>query len=270
MIRYEDINDISDGKLYSESDVVPIGTNGCAGCSHRCRSDMGHSIVLNPYDIYELTKATGKSFDELLVAFIIEISIIDTVALPHLKMDEGCKFLKNDRCSIHTNRPGICRLFPLGRIYDKDDFSYFIQTTECPCENKTPVKISDWLGIAELDKNTEFIKKWHRFLRFEQKKVSTIREMSGYEVNRIQGMDEEELEIYAGIIGEEDDYKNAKENYRVSKVQELQDECDEAVKEVMKSCISILFMNPYDTETDFYEQFDIRLKRCISVMRQIN
>lgn len=270
MIRYEDINSISDGKLYKETDTVNIGTNGCAGCSHCCRSDMGHSIVLTPYDVYELTKATGKSFDDLLVAFIVEISMIDTIALPHLKMDEGCKFLVNDRCSVHANRPGICRLFPLGRIYEKDDFSYFIQTLECPCENKTPVVIKDWLGIESLEKNTEFIKKWHRFLKFEQKKVKTIREMSGYEVARIEGMDEEELEVYAGIIGEEDEYNDAKSDYREIKRQELMAECDEAVKEVMKSCISILYMTPYNMEKDFYEQFDLRLKKCISVMRGIN
>ena len=270
MNRYEDINDISDGKLYTGKDEVLIGTNGCAGCSHCCRSDMGHSIVLTPYDIYELTKASGKTFDELMVAFIIELSVIDEIVLPHLKMDEGCKFLDNGRCSVHAHRPGICRLFPLGRIYQENGFKYFIQTKECPCENKTPVVIDEWRGIENMEKNTEFINKWHRFIKFEQKKVKTIREMSGYEIARIRDMAEEELEVYAGIIGEDEDYDELKLGYRESKMKELEQICDYSVKEVMKSALSILFMTPYDTEADFYEQFDVRLKKCIGVLRKIN
>ena len=53
-------------------------------------------------------------------------------------------------------------------------------------------------------------------------------------------------------------------------MKELEQICDYSVKEVMKSALSILFMTPYDTEADFYEQFDVRLKKCIGVLRKIN
>lgn len=52
MLRYEDLNDITDGKTYQLDDMVPCNTNGCDGCSKCCESDMGKSIVLDPYDIY--------------------------------------------------------------------------------------------------------------------------------------------------------------------------------------------------------------------------
>ena len=271
MLRYENIEDISDGKLYSETDEVCIGTNGCEGCSYCCKSDMGKSIVLTPYDMYELTAATGKSFDELLVEFVIELSMIDGIVRPHLKMDKGCAFLKDDRCSIHKNRPGICRLFPLGRLYKDQGFDYIVQTGQCPKEDMTPVVIGEWLGIDNLEKNTEFINKWHRFIKFERKKVSSIREMAGHEARRLREIPEDELEVYAGIIGEQEDFEKKKaESYRNEKIEEINETSEETIKEVMKRCISILYLDKYDTESDFYEQFDKRLRRTISEIRGMN
>ena len=60
-----------------------------------------------------------------------ELNVVDGVILPNLKMsgqNDACGFLdENGRCSIHAVRPGICRLFPLGRYYENHDFSYFLQ-----------------------------------------------------------------------------------------------------------------------------------------------
>ena len=168
MLRYDDINDISDGKLYGADDMVKADTAGCAGCSKCCESDMGDTIVLDPFDIYNMTLATGKSFDELLTSFQVELGMKDTIILPHLKMDKGCTFLNDEkRCSIHKRRPSICRLFPLGRIYNEKGFDYFLQIGECEKEDRTEVRVRDWLGIDDLDGHSAFIMKWHRFIKFE-------------------------------------------------------------------------------------------------------
>ena len=175
MLRYEELSEISDGKLYAADDVVPTGTRGCNGCSKCCESDMGQSIELTPFDIYQMCRATGKSFDELLTSFLVEISMIDGIALPNLQMDKGCGFLKDGRCTIHASRPVICRLFPLGRVYNEKGFDYFLQVHECPVPDKDEVVVSDWLGLTDLEANTVFTNKWHRFLIFERKKVAEIR-----------------------------------------------------------------------------------------------
>ena len=47
MIREVDLQEISDGKLYTANDLVKAGCNDCAGCSACCRG-MGNSIVLDP------------------------------------------------------------------------------------------------------------------------------------------------------------------------------------------------------------------------------
>ncbi len=269
MLRYEDIQDISDGNIYEPEDEVLLGTGGCKGCSHCCETDMGKSIVLTPYDIYNLCRASGKSFDELLVGFYIEISMIDGVALPHLKMDKGCKFLENGRCLVHTLRPGICRLFPLGRIYQNGDFKYFLQVKECVVQDRTPVTVREWLGIEDLETNSKFINKWHKFLGFEQKKVAEIREMSGYESKRISEIDEGELEVYAGIVGDAEKWDAMKaEEYRKWKAEAIRAEGEMRIKEVMKLCLKYFYMDPYDFEKDFYTEFDERMKKSLAAIRK--
>ena len=66
MIRQESLEEISDGKLYSENDCVKADTGNCAGCRQVCCKGMEASIVLDPYDVYRLTQKTGKSFNELI------------------------------------------------------------------------------------------------------------------------------------------------------------------------------------------------------------
>lgn len=43
--------------------------------------------------------------------------------------------------------PGICRLFPLGRIYEENGFKYFIQVHECKKQERGKVKIKKWLEL---------------------------------------------------------------------------------------------------------------------------
>ena len=54
MEREIDLQEISDGKLYTNKDMVKAGCGECQGCSDCCRG-MGSSIFLDPMDIYRLT-----------------------------------------------------------------------------------------------------------------------------------------------------------------------------------------------------------------------
>lgn len=272
MLRYDDINDISDGKLYGADDMVKADTAGCAGCSKCCESDMGDTIVLDPFDIYNMTLATGKSFDELLTSFQVELGMKDTIILPHLKMDKGCTFLNDEkRCSIHKHRPSICRLFPLGRIYNEKGFDYFLQVGECEKEDRTEVRVRDWLGIDDLDGHSAFIMKWHRFIKFEQKKVREITERAENEARRIETISEDDLVTYAGIVGDAERIEESSAaEYRKTKADEFRQGAQENVKEVMKTVLRLFYMDGYDHQADFSQQFDSRMKNCLSELRHIN
>ena len=61
------------------------------------------------------------------------------------------------RCGIHPFRPGICRLFPLGRYYEENGFRYFLQVHECQKENRAKVKVKKWLDTPDLKKYETYI-----------------------------------------------------------------------------------------------------------------
>lgn len=171
MEREIDLKEISDGKLYTAGDMVKIGCNDCAGCSECCRM-VGDTIILDPYDLYQLEQALHTGFEELMIDKI-ELRVIDGVVQPNLKVREngqGCVFLSDEgRCTIHRYRPGFCRMFPMGRIYEGESFRYFLQVHECSYSGKTKVKLKKWLGIPELSRYEEYVKTWHFFLKEIQK-----------------------------------------------------------------------------------------------------
>ena len=186
MKRDIDIHEISDGKLYSHNDMVKTDCHDCVGCSDCCKR-MGNSILLDPMDIWRLTSNLKTDFNSLLEKYI-ELNIVDGLILPNLKLakeNESCSFLNQEgRCSIHNFRPGICRLFPLGRIYDEQGFKYFLQIHECSKKEKTKIKVKKWLGISDIKSYEKYILDWHTFinqceealvqLEEEQRKLLTL------------------------------------------------------------------------------------------------
>ncbi len=173
MERNWNMEERTDGKRYSSNDMVKAGCHDCLGCSACCHN-MGSSIVLDPWDVYQLTTGLGQSMEELL-AQAIELNVVDGLVLPNLKMQqqsEACFYLdENGRCRIHAYRPGICRLFPLGRIYENGTFQYFLQVHECKAEQKTKVKIKQWIGIPDIRTYEAFVLDWHTMLKEYQQQA---------------------------------------------------------------------------------------------------
>lgn len=174
MERDINLDEISDGKLYEANDLVKLGCGDCAGCSACCHG-MGDTIILDPYDIWQLTGNLHCTFEQLLSEGKIALSVYEGVILPHLRLEgpqEGCLFLNEaGRCSIHPFRPGICRLFPLGRLYEEEGFRYFLQVHECRKESRTKMKIKKWLDIPEIRRYEQFISHWHFFIKSVQEEI---------------------------------------------------------------------------------------------------
>lgn len=167
MKRNVDMNEISDGKLYSLTDTVNCDSHDCMGCS-KCCHDTAGTIILDPYDVFKLCLNLRTSLQMLMLSGYITLSLIDGVTLPLIHMEsqeKGCPFLdENSRCRIHAFRPGFCRLFPLGRIYEGDDFKYFLQTKECSVTDLSPVKVYKWIGEKNIKEYERFIMTWHNIV----------------------------------------------------------------------------------------------------------
>ena len=63
--------------------MAKISCHDCKGCSSCCQ-DMGESIWLDPYDIYQLTNNLEKTIEDLL-AKEIELNVVDGLILPNIK-----------------------------------------------------------------------------------------------------------------------------------------------------------------------------------------
>ena len=116
--------------------------------------NMGSTIVIDPYDCYKLTTGLGKTFEQLTMNEL-ELNVVDGIIMPNLKMqksDGRCAFLREDNlCNIHTIRPGICRMFPLGRYWeDETHFKYIVQKGECNKDNLSKIKLKK-NGLASRD-----------------------------------------------------------------------------------------------------------------------
>ncbi len=167
MIRHVDISEISDGRFYGHDDKVKVGCGDCAGCSACCHG-MGDTILLDPLDVVRLEEACRADFSSL-VNTRIRLTVVDGCILPCLNLageGEGCTFLnEKGRCSIHPLRPGICRIFPLGRYYHDGEFSYFLQVGECEKGGTEEVKVRDWVDTPQIKRYDMYITDWHYFVK---------------------------------------------------------------------------------------------------------
>ena len=174
------IEEISDGRFYTSQDMVRADCHGCQGCASCC-SGMGESLVLDPLDVWNLKKQLKKTFEELM-QMAVDLNVVDGIILPNIRMtgeDEKCAFLNPEgRCSVHAFRPGICRLFPLGRIYEDGGFKYFLQVHECPEPNKSKVRVRQWIGIDHIKEYEAFVSAWHYFLKDIENLIQTAEDES--------------------------------------------------------------------------------------------
>lgn len=162
-----------DTRLYDSNDMVKVAGNDCSGCCDCCQG-MGESIVLDPYDIWQLETHLHFTLAGLLQDKI-ELHVTDGLILPNLKMQgdkECCGFLDKDgRCTIHAFRPGLCRLFPLGRNYEESRLSYFILEDACPNGNMK-VKVKKWLDIPNNKSYEKFLITWHDLRKELMKQIA--------------------------------------------------------------------------------------------------
>lgn len=161
-------------KFYDLQDMVRIGCHDCRGC-HACCQQMGDSVVLTPYDVHVLSQGLQLPVDALFQEWL-QLTVADGLLQPSMAMngpEERCHALDDEgRCTIHTIRPSICRLFPLGRQYTEEGIRYFVLEGACPAEDKTKVKISKWIERPEFKEHERFLQKWHSLKKLCMVKLS--------------------------------------------------------------------------------------------------
>lgn len=77
---------------------------------------------MNPYEIARIADARGISTTE-----VIEKHTVEGGTVLRQREDDGCTFLEGKGCGVHSGRPLVCRLYPLGRIVEKNESERFVR-----------------------------------------------------------------------------------------------------------------------------------------------
>lgn len=98
----------------------------CNACSRCCQHKV---IQVNPYEVARLARHTGKTFAE----FRAECTEDGKGAILRRTEDtDTCIFLGEKGCSVHSNRPLVCRLYPLGRRASADGTETWLRVEPHP------------------------------------------------------------------------------------------------------------------------------------------
>ncbi len=128
-------------------------------CFTRCCANL--NLVLTPYDIVRLKRTLGISAEAFLDRFT-QVSSDGTCGLPvvRLRMDPDtgrCPFVSADGCTVYADRPGACRLYPLGQALKEVgghlQRRYFaIRESYCLGWDQGRVwRVTDWLADQGLE-----------------------------------------------------------------------------------------------------------------------
>lgn len=143
----------------------------CTQCGACCinRDD----ILLTPKDLFFISKELKITQQEFIKKYC-EIYVgpdsrVVLVRLQPVGRNHRCPLLKNHHCIVHSVKPAICAMFPLGRrIRFKEgnqvtEFSYFLQSIDCG-DRSEEFTVRKWLAQFGMQPEDEFSIEWLSFL----------------------------------------------------------------------------------------------------------
>ena len=135
-------------------------------CFNRCCADL--SLALSPYDILRLKNRLGLTSDQFLDDYT-EPKTDPHQRFPrvYLKMLENkgrpCPFVSPEGCTIYQDRPGACRIYPLGRGSASGGREMFFLVKEDHCQGFTQDKkwtVEEWLADQGLEEYNAINDQW--------------------------------------------------------------------------------------------------------------
>lgn len=141
------------------------------GCFTDCCAKL--RLILTPYDILRMKnrlKLTSEVFLEKYTDIVLEDRSRFPMVKLKMKEDEKqtCPFVTKEGCSIYEDRPGACRLYPLGRAStmiegEKDAREKFFVVDESHClgfQEKKPWNLDEWLNHEGVNEYNAMNDQW--------------------------------------------------------------------------------------------------------------
>ncbi|MBA4392521.1 MAG: zinc/iron-chelating domain-containing protein [Desulfobacca sp.] len=126
---------------YLEGDSFSFACHPGVTCFTECCRDL--NLVLTPYDLLRLKKALSLDSSDLLDQFtVIKANEHNGFPAVWLKMRDDerrtCPFVTTAGCRIYEDRPGACRIYPIGRASSRTkgqegarEFYFVVRETHC-------------------------------------------------------------------------------------------------------------------------------------------
>jgi len=134
----------------------------CRECGNCCRNRK-EPILLTGYDIFRIAMALGIEMHEVLIkhtiGYIGETSKLPVVVLKQ-RQDGSCSLLRKGKCMVHSNKPLVCALYPLGRYYipTEERLGYFQQPICCGTDQEHTLE--EWLTMFNIHEWDEASSLW--------------------------------------------------------------------------------------------------------------
>jgi len=135
-------------------------------CFNACCADL--NLLLTPYDAMRLRRSLGMDSENFINRRCNVSSYPDTgFPMLHLRMSDdpsrSCPFVAPEGCTVYTDRPSACRIYPIGRAtrYDAARNSlveqfFVVQEEHCRgFEETSSWNVGDWASDQGLAAYTE-------------------------------------------------------------------------------------------------------------------
>ncbi len=135
-------------------------------CFTKCCANL--NLVLTPYDVLRLKNRLNLSSDTFLETYTTsDIDQAYGVPLVRLKMNgdetRRCPFVSQKGCAVYEDRPGACRLYPLGRAASKiseecsaGEYYFVVKESHCLGFNeKQEWTVQEWIINQGVDEDNE-------------------------------------------------------------------------------------------------------------------
>ena len=149
----------------------------CHSCGKCCK--QREDILLNSRDVYNIAKALKLTHEQVIEryceCYIGQDSRVPIVRLKPEGVNRVCPLLAGSRCSVHSLKPTVCALYPIGRVLaaesapeelglgSPNEIQYIINPVECASRRKKQT-VRQWLEMFGIPVEDTFFTVWHKSL----------------------------------------------------------------------------------------------------------
>ena len=146
-----------------KTDKICFDCHSGVSCFNECCCDI--NIILTPYDIIRLKNRLGISSDDFLAKYgVMPFTKDQKLPVVFMKLDDSskkqCQFVTDKGCSVYSDRPWACRMYPIGQAtpkgggtYEDTEFFFLIKDEKCQGHGeKREISIGDYMkdqGVLE-------------------------------------------------------------------------------------------------------------------------